>query len=172
MIILLTRALLIISGIVVGAILTLMSSSIRYTDLVYPIIDDIDPNVAYQNILNKKRVILIDVRSEGEYNLAHASSSINLPIHYLYDDTHGLANEKGVAVPKNTDAEIYLLCTGGRLAGVAYSYLEHYGYTNIKRIKNGLKGWNDAGLPVITQDLFDNNTNNSGSAVLDRPYVN
>jgi rhodanese-related sulfurtransferase len=165
-----TRAVLIISGVILGSVITLVFSSLRYTHLVYPIIDDIDPLVAYNQIVENKRIILIDVRSESEYALAHASSSLNLPIHFLYDDTHGIANEKSVPLPKNTDDEIYLLCTGGRLAGVAYSYLEHYGYRNIKRIKGGLKGWNESGLPIITQDLFDSKTRIQASPVLDRAY--
>ncbi len=150
------------------ALLTLSFRQIRYTDYVPATIVDIDPRSAYENIQkNRDKIIFIDVRSEGEYNSAHASSSINLPIHHLYDDTHGLKNEKNIPLPKNTDVEIYLTCTGGRLAGVAYSYLEHYGYTNIKRIKGGLKGWSDEGLPIIVNDTFAK----FNTAPLDRPYV-
>ncbi len=160
-----------------GIILAVSFKMIRYTEFIPPTIEDIDPAEAYQNILdNPSKYILIDVRSEGEYARAHASSSINLPIHYLYDGTHGLQNEKGVPVPRNTDQEISLLCTGGRLAGVAYSYLEHYGYRNIKRVSHGLAGWNDAGLPLISVDLFSDFKEQSFNGVsedapLDKPYV-
>ncbi len=153
---------------VFALLITLSFRTIRYTDYVPANIVDISPSLAYENIQkNRDKIIFIDVRSEVEYNNAHASSSINLPIHHLYDDTHGLKNEKNIPLPKNTDVEIYLTCTGGRLAGVAYSYLEHYGYTNIKRIKGGLKGWSDEGLPIIANDVFSKFNN----APLDRPYV-
>ena len=174
---LLTKSMLgfVFLGLLLGIGLTLMVPSLRYTDLILPKIRDIDPKIAYQNILEqKKSILLIDVRSGYEYDQAHASSSINLPIHYMYDDTHGLKNEKGIPLPKNTNQEIYLLCTGGRLAGVAYSYLEHYGYRNITRIKGGLKNWNDEGLPVITKSLFGGSYNEksytSNTTPLDKPY--
>jgi 3-mercaptopyruvate sulfurtransferase SseA len=60
------------------------------------------------------------------------------------------------------------------LAGVAYSYLEHYGYRNIKRIEGGLKNWNEDGLPIVTKNLFNPTSNGSTSGSnhysLDRPY--
>ena len=159
--------------ILLGVVLSLSVRSVRYTDIIPPRIVDIDPTEAYENILNNpEKYIVIDVRSGNEYRNAHASSSLNLPIHYMYDDTHGLPNELKVPLPKNTDQEIYLLCTGGRLAGVAYSYLEHYGYTNIKRIEGGIANWAQQGLPIITQSIFNSSEvdfNLEGE--LDRPYV-
>lgn len=166
----------ILFGIVVGITISLSFQYVRYTEYVPPSIVDIDPKIAYQNIINNpSKYIFIDVRSEGEYASAHASSSVNLPIHNMYDDTHGLKNEKGIPLPKNTDQEIYLICSGGRLAGVAYSYLEHYGYRNIKRINHGLAGWNDAGLPIIAPSIFKTIKEGSYDSsanlnVLDRPY--
>ena len=47
------------------------------------------------------------------------------------------------------DKEIVLICTGGRASGVGYSYLEHYGFSNIARIEGGINAWADARLPVI-----------------------
>ena len=152
-----------------GILFTLSLRYLKYTEYIIPTISDINPVEAYQNILkNKNDIIFIDVRSEIEYAKAHATSSVNLPIHYLYDDTHGVLNGKHIPVPKNTDKTIYLTCTGGRLAGVAYSYLEHYGYRNIKRIKGGLSGWSEAGLPMITSDALGGFKSNP--APLDKPY--
>ncbi len=148
-----------------GILFTLSLRYVKYTEYIKPNISDINPVEAYQNILaNRNDVVFIDVRSEMEYAKAHATGSINLPIHYLYDDTHGVLNEKNIPLPKNTNKIIYLTCTGGRLAGVAYSYLEHYGYRNIKRIKGGLSAWSEAGLPMVTSGYF-----NTNAAPLDRP---
>lgn len=165
-----------VSGVLLGVAITLGLTMVRYTSFVPPSIVDIKSQDAYQTIVEHgDGVIFIDVRSEYEFAQAHASSSVNLPINYLYDDTHGLKNEKRIPLPKNTDQEIYLICTGGRLAGVAYSYLEHYGYRNIKRIEGGLKGWNDAGLPIVTKSLFDTKDTSTSAtpsrALLDKPYV-
>lgn len=157
-----------------GIVLALTFRFFKYSEFINPSIVDINPAVAYEQILkNPEKIILIDVRSEYEYSQAHASSSVNLPIHHMYDDTHGIPNEKNIPLPKNKDKEIYLLCTGGRLAGVAYSYLEHYGYRNIKRIEGGLKGWNDNKLPIVTKNLFQTSATEliNNKTYLDRPYV-
>lgn len=162
----------VIVAFLLGIAVCLALRPLKYTEFISPVIDDVSPKVVYNKLLNTPNdMVIIDVRSEYEYNQAHAKGSINLPIHYFYDDTHGLPNEKGVALPKNTNKEIYLICTGGRLAGVAYSYLEHYGYRNIKRVEGGISNWNANGLPVITKSIFGvlASTTNAG---LDRPYVN
>ncbi len=146
----------ILIGLIVGVLTTLSLRALKYSEYINPNINDIDPNFAHKNITtDPKKYVFIDVRSEYEYKQAHAEGSINLPIHYLYDDTHGLKNEKGIPIPKNTDQTIYLICSGGRLAGVAYGYLEHYGFRNIQRIEGGIKHWNEEGLPIITRDVFD-----------------
>lgn len=167
---------IILLSIIFGIFIALNFRAIKYTEFLDPKIVDIDPRIAYDNIINQKvdgknnKILLIDVRSKTEYDRAHASSSINLPIHYMYDDTHGIKNELSIPLPKNTDQEIYLLCSGGRLAGVAYGYLEHYGYRNIKRIEGGISNWAKEGLPVIAKDVFELSEKEYNP--LDKPYVN
>lgn len=160
----------VISGVaafMLGIFITLSFNSVRYNDFFPPEMKNISAAEVYKNINSDKgKFIFIDVRSEQEYTQAHAEGSVNLPIHYLYDDTHGKPNAKGVPLPKDRDTEIYLTCTGGRLAGVAYSYLEHYGYTNIKRLENGMSGWRMAGLPVISNGA----KLESNPAPLDLPF--
>lgn len=149
----------IIAALVLGSILTLSFRFLRYTPLIEPVIDDIAPQEAYENIQHDpNKVVFIDVRSQAEYKKAHAEGSINVPIHTLY--------EERLKLPRNTDTEIYLICTGGRLAGVAYGYLEHYGFRNIRRVENGLSGWNQAGLPIINE--FSDNS--EIPEALDRPF--
>jgi rhodanese-related sulfurtransferase len=49
---------------------------------------------------------------------------------------------------------IFLICTSGRLAGVAYRYLEHFGYRNIVHIDGGVQGWVSEGQPVVAKNIF------------------
>ncbi len=147
-------------------ITTISLRPLRYTPLVKPNIVSIDPKVAYALIeANKDNYIVVDVRSPYEYWLSHASSSISIPINELFDGWKKL--------PMNKDKEILLLCTSGKLAGVAYGFLEHQGFRNITRIEGGLQGWRAEGLPIIAQDLFDKSvqksTKNKG---LDIPFIN
>lgn len=147
-----------------GIITSLSFRSIRYTPLISPTIVDIDPRIAYQNIKKyPEKYILIDVRSEYEYSLAHASTSVSMPINTLYDGWSRL--------PRNKDKEIYIICSSGRLAGVAYDFLEHQGFRNIKRIEGGLQEWKTFGLPIIARGLFDVSDLNTKNKGLDIPFI-
>jgi len=113
---------------------------LRYTDLLEPKVVDIDPKVFNEDYLkNPDNYVFIDVRPVEAYNNNHAKGSVSMPLHTLYDTRHTL--------PKK-DKEIIIICSGGRASGVGYSYLEHYGFTNIKRIAGGIEGWMAAGLPT------------------------
>ncbi|MDP6659752.1 MAG: rhodanese-like domain-containing protein [Candidatus Pacebacteria bacterium] len=133
----------------------LISSTIIYLTplkniaLVSPSINDVDPTIFYEDFKeNSDDYIFIDVRSPNEYFKAHAEGSINIPIHLLSVEKDRLPR-KG--------KEIVLICTGGALAGVAYHYLEHHGFSNIKRSANGIRGWGDAGLPLVEDSWYSFN---------------
>jgi len=130
-----------------GSFTTLFFREIRYTYIWKPTTENITVNEAHNNVKNNpEKYLFLDVRSLGEYNSAHAENSISYPIQKLYDSHDSL--------PLNKDKEIYLMCTGGSLAGVAYGYLEHQGFRNIKRVEGGIKEWHAQGLPIISNNLF------------------
>lgn len=115
---------------------------LKHINVIEPSIDDIDPK-AFQEEYQKNpdKYIFIDVRSQEAYNRAHAKGSKLMPLHTLYNERHLL--------PKQ-GKEIVLICSGGVASGVGYSYLEHYGFFNIKRIEGGIENWMLANLPVET----------------------
>lgn len=138
-----TKFIIIISalaGIVLGAA-TLYVTPLKYSQLVEPKIKDVKAQDFYQEYSkNPDGYIFLDVRSLETYNNIHAEGSKNQPLHTLYNERKNL--------PRNTDKHIVLICSGGVASGVAYSYLEHYGFRNISRIEGGIESWVTAGLPV------------------------
>jgi rhodanese-related sulfurtransferase len=113
---------------------------LRYTHLIQPSIDDISATDFYEKYTaDPSKYIFLDVRGESSYNNLHADGSINMPVHLLYHERHNLPRK---------DQEIVLICSGGVASGVGYSYLEHYGFTNINRIEGGIESWLEAGLPT------------------------
>lgn len=135
-------------GVAIGMFGALSIRAIRYSPLLPPSLVEITPLQAYENIKqHPEKYMLIDVRSEYEYALAHASTSVSMPINTMFDGWTKL--------PMNTDKEIYLICSSGRLAGIAYFFLEHQGFRNIQRIQGGLQEWKVEGLPLISKDLLN-----------------
>jgi rhodanese-related sulfurtransferase len=116
--------------------------AIRYSDIVEPTITDIDPIVFYQDFkIHPERYVFLDVRSADAYNSLHALGSNLQPLHTLYTER--------LRLPKNdSNKKIVLICSGGIASGVAFSYLQHYGYRNIARINGGIESWQTEKLPV------------------------
>ncbi len=131
-----------------GIVFSLVIPFIRYNkNLPPPKIYSEDPKVVYQYILdNPGEYQFLDVRSKGEYETLHASSSISFPIADMYEP------EKFKNIDYNK--RIFLICTSGRLAGIAYRYLEHFGYRNIVHIDGGVQGWVGEGMPAISKNAF------------------
>lgn len=131
--------LILVLGVILAA-LTIYLTPLKWVTLVEPHIDDISAEEFYAMYEgNEDKYIFIDVRGEGSYERVHAAGSEHMPLHTLYDERHNL--------PKN-GKEIVLICSGGVASGVGYSYLEHYGHFNIKRVDGGIEAWQLAGLPV------------------------
>jgi len=113
---------------------------LKWITVIEPTIKDIDSQEFYDMyVQNPDEYIFIDVRPEDPFNRVHAQGSINMPVHTLYDERRFL--------PKKGKT-IVLICSGGRASGVAYSYLEHFGFRNILRIEGGIEDWMAAGLPI------------------------
>ncbi len=122
------------------AVLTIYLTPLKWVNLIEPRINDIDAKVFHEDFLrNPDKYVFIDVRSESVYRAAHAKGSINQPIGTLYDG-HKLLPRSGKT--------IVLICSSGRLAGVAYGYLEHQGFQNLARIEGGVQAWVLQGLPL------------------------
>jgi|SRR3989338_7995149 len=133
-----------ISLIVVSTILVTLAifylTPLRYVAFIEPTIHDIAPAEFYAMWQkNPDAYVFIDVRSREAYDRLHASGSTLMPLHTLYNERHNL--------PKHGKT-IVLICSGGIASGVGYSYLEHYGFRNIKRIQGGIEMWQTAGLPI------------------------
>jgi len=132
-------AFLFIIGILVASTI-IYTTPLRYLQVVEPIIDDIEPIEFYEQFrTNPDGYVFIDVRSKDSYDKLHAEGSLNIPLVQLSTEREYL--------PKR-DKDIVLICSGGRASGIAYSYLEHYGFFNLKRIAGGVEAWEEAGLPV------------------------
>ena len=137
----------VINGLLIFIFATLLTASIIYLTplknvaVIEPTIDDITPEEFYTLYeADPDKYIFLDVRNSSAYNRLHAAGAELQPLHTLYTERAFL--------PKNTDKEIVLICSGGVASGVGYSYLEHYGFFNIKRVSGGIAAWDAAGLPV------------------------
>lgn len=130
---------------VVATALAIYLTPLKHFNLISPTMHEIDPKAFYDDFSqHPDDYIFIDVRSPQIYTAGHAKGAINIPIENLFDEHYSL--------PK-TGKKIALICTTGRLAGVAYGYLEDWGFQNLLHIEGGVANWSTEGLPVVGQNI-------------------
>jgi len=113
---------------------------LKHVNIISPAMNSMTPREFYEDYSkNPDEYIFIDVRSPGIYQSAHAKGSVNIPIENLYDEHYVL--------PKS-GKKIALICTTGRLAAIAYGFLQYWGFNNLVHIQGGLENWTYEGLPI------------------------
>lgn len=83
---------------------------------------------------------LIDVREDHEWQTGHIPSARHLGKGILERDIEQTVPDR--------DAEIVLYCGGGYRSVLAADALQQMGYTRVRSLAGGLRGWIEAGLPV------------------------
>jgi rhodanese-related sulfurtransferase len=86
-------------------------------------------------------VLLVDVRTPGEYETAHIEGSINLPLDQI--DAH---LQHIVAAGGGT---MVIVCQSGNRAGQCRTKLAAAGLTGPRVLTDGLNAWLAAGAPVV-----------------------
>ena len=94
-------------------------------------IDDVKARLA-----KKESFALIDVREESEFALEHIPNAKHLGKGILERDV-----EKEFP---DVNADIVLYCGGGYRSGLAAESLKKMGYTNIKSMWGGFRGWKES----------------------------
>jgi rhodanese-related sulfurtransferase len=83
---------------------------------------------------------LIDVREDSEWGRGHLPGATHIGRGVLERDI-----EKHIP---DTSADIVLYCGGGYRSALAADALQRMGYTNVKSMDGGFRGWKEAALPI------------------------
>lgn len=83
---------------------------------------------------------LIDVREDSEWDAGHLPGAAHMGRGVLERDIEN-------TIP-DTAADIVLYCGGGYRSALAADSLQRMGYTNVKSMDGGFRGWKEAGLPI------------------------
>jgi rhodanese-related sulfurtransferase len=108
---------------------------------MYRTVMDGQPAVSVKNfkriIASDQEFILLDVRSEAEFNAAHLPGALNVE--------RGRLEWIIPNIIKNPERVIYVYCQDGRRSGFATERLLEMGYKNTSHIAEGFAGWVAAG---------------------------
>lgn len=88
-------------------------------------------------MVNTEKDLIIDVRSEKEYNVGHVQNAINKPLDYINDWFSNLDRTKN----------FYLYCAAGYRSMAAASILQARGIRNFTEIGDGFNGISKTAVP-------------------------
>ena len=97
----------------------------------------IDNVVAYQKA--GRNFLLIDVREDHEWQDGHAAGAMHLG--------RGILERDIEKVEPAYNREIVLYCGGGYRSALAAVALHELGYTDVRSLAGGVRGWQEAGAP-------------------------
>lgn len=87
------------------------------------------------------RFMLVDVREDREWAAGHLPGATHMGRGVIERDIVEAVPDKGT--------EIVLYCGGGFRSALAADNLQKMGYTNVKSMDGGFRGWISAGAPVV-----------------------
>ena len=86
-------------------------------------------------------VVVLDVRSAGEFYGGHIEGAINI-------DVEGMTFDADIAkLDKSKTYAVY--CHSGRRSGIAVGKMKDAGFTKLFNLQNGIQDWQAAGLPLV-----------------------
>jgi len=107
------------------------------------------PQISQQALLEALKapsndVVLLDVRSEEEYNHGHVAGAINI--------SHKDIEEKIAELSQYKNNTVVVYCRSGRRAGIAENVLADNGFGKILHLTGDMNGWLEAKLPVVSSE--------------------
>lgn len=103
--------------------------------------DSISPKALQAALQTITQDILIDVRSEAEYQREHVPGAHLLPLTEV-------SRQKVQALLPGGNGQVYVLCERGSRSRLAVEKLEHEGFAGAILVEGGTTAWIRAGLPV------------------------
>jgi rhodanese-related sulfurtransferase len=106
---------------------------------------------------DKENFVLIDAHPENQFNEAHIASANNFEFQGKFtrnwkDDVVGGSEDAYKAlVGDNLNRKVVVYCGGNKCgrSNTAALWTKELGYHHVYRVTSGIKGWQDAGFPVV-----------------------
>jgi rhodanese-related sulfurtransferase len=128
---------------ILGIVLVSAAISIYYTQIYSPTqtigYGDVTIEEAKTLIESKPNLIILDVRTQGEYDDGHIEGAILIPVSELEGRLDELSRDK----------ETLVYCRTGNRSSNAVTILEKNGFTKIYHMYNGINGWIQAGYDTV-----------------------
>jgi rhodanese-related sulfurtransferase len=92
--------------------------------------------------------LLLDIREPAEFNMLRIPGSINVPRGILEQSCEWDYDETVPELASGHEREIVVICRSGKRSVLAADVMQEMGFSNVASLKLGIRGWNDAELPM------------------------
>lgn len=111
---------------------------------------EIYPNDVVDRIKKNKDIVILDVRTQKEYEEIHLKNALLLPVQELSQESLsriGLGED-------SKNKEIIIYCRSGVRSKTAYDIMKSLGYTNIKSVSGGMVHWEEDNYPFTESGKY------------------
>ncbi len=93
--------------------------------------------------------VFLDIRERDEFARAHIKGTINVPRGILESAAEWDYAETVPELVTARDKPVVIICRSGNRSAFATETLEQMGFEDVRSVKLGVKGWNDADLELV-----------------------
>ena len=95
-----------------------------------------------QRMQTQTEVLILDVRTAGEFSAGHIPGAINIP--------HLQLPSRLTEVQAHRAKEVVVYCEAGGRAGIAEHALREAGFANVRHLQGDMAAWRRTTLPMVT----------------------
>ncbi len=93
--------------------------------------------------------LLLDVREAAEFAALHIPGSISVPRGVLEQSCEWDYDETVPELAAGREQESVVICRSGKRSVLAADVMRQMGYAKVVSLRLGIRGWNDAELPLV-----------------------
>lgn len=97
-------------------------------------------------------LLVLDVREPAEFAQARIAGAVNVPRGVLEGACEWDQDDTVPALAAGRDRPIAVVCRSGKRSLLAADTLQRLGFADVVSLRTGVRGWNDAELPLVDGD--------------------
>jgi len=115
-------------------------------------VDELFPWDLEEEMNSKADILLLDIREPYEFDAMHIEGAISVPRGILETACDYDYEETVPALVEAREREIVVICRSGKRSVLAADVMQQMGYTRVRSLKTGMRGWSDYEQAMVDTD--------------------
>ena len=132
-----------------------MKKFMEYVAEAAKVVEEVMPWDLEEELKGSAAPLILDIGDPYEFDCMHIDGSSNVPRGVLESACEWDYEETIPELVNSRDRDIVIVCRSGHRSLLAGRTLKEVGFSNVRSMKNVLRGWNDYEMPMVRQDGED-----------------